>query len=67
MDKDPLVRVVRGNPSPDEVAALVIALVTRSAPADTRPPQPTASTWVRSARPAARRPSWRASGLPVPR
>ncbi|AGL20991.1 acyl-CoA carboxylase subunit epsilon [Actinoplanes sp. N902-109] len=61
MDEETLVSVVRGQPTPEETAALVIALASRSVPPV--PPSRT-SAWARSARPAARPASWRASGLP---
>jgi hypothetical protein len=64
MDEEPLLRVVRGIPTPEELAALFGALASLSSPADGPAPRPSMSAWVRSARPAAGRPSWRASGLP---
>ncbi|SCL18982.1 Acyl-CoA carboxylase epsilon subunit [Micromonospora rhizosphaerae] len=66
--EEPLVRVVRGVPTAEELAALVGAIVLRSRP--TAAPAPVAvSTWARSARPAGATPvagpgAWRASGLP---
>ncbi|WP_306204322.1 acyl-CoA carboxylase subunit epsilon [Actinoplanes sp. RD1] len=61
MDEEPLVSVVRGEPAPEELAALVIALSGRqSRPA----PQPAATPWTTSGRPGASPSSWRASGLP---
>jgi len=63
MDAEPLVRVVRGTPTAEEVAALVGALVSRSTATDSRPAPPSTSTWARSARPGARPTSWRTSGL----
>jgi Acyl-CoA carboxylase epsilon subunit len=63
----PVLRVVRGEPTDDEVAALVIALSTRASGAP--PAGPPRSLWRsrgRNIRPAVS-PSpgaWRASGLP---
>lgn len=71
-DNEPLFRVVRGTPTPEELAALVGVIVARSRPTGTasRP----RSLWVRHARPGAvahsglpARPgtgAWRASALP---
>jgi hypothetical protein len=62
---EPLIRVVRGTPTPEEVAALVGVLVRHARPAAA--PQPAAaSLWAASARPGfARHPgSWRAGALP---
>ena len=64
MDEEPLVRVVRGTPTPEEVAALVGVLVSRSMTADAIPSQPSISAWERSARPSIGPASWRESGLP---
>lgn len=64
----PLLRVVRGNPSPEELAALVAVVAARgsAAPAE---PTPTPSAWASRAaglrRPLPHGPgAWRASGLP---
>jgi hypothetical protein len=57
MDAEPLVRVLRGDPAPEEVAALVAALLSRSAPID---PRPAPSLWKSSARPGVAR-GWIAS------
>jgi hypothetical protein len=62
-------RVIRGDPTPEEVAALVAVLVPRvhgrAVPAE---PTPRPSRWQASARPAnPQRPgpdAWRASALP---
>ncbi len=64
MDEDPLVSVVRGEPTPEEVAALVAVLSAAAGNTDShfRPAAP--SAWARSARPAGFPASWRASGLP---
>ncbi|MFB9358887.1 acyl-CoA carboxylase subunit epsilon [Actinoplanes nipponensis] len=64
MDEEPLVSVVRGTPTPEELAALVCALAGRSASEDSPSRKPTPTPWTRSARPAAVRPSWRSSGQP---
>ena len=65
MSDAPLMRVVRGTPTPEEVAALVAVLRTR--PDAVAPAEPL-SHWARSARPSAGlRPgpgAWRASALP---
>jgi len=44
MDAEPLVRVLRGTPTAEEVAALVGALVSRSTATDSRPAPPSTST-----------------------
>ena len=66
MQDDPLIRVVRGTPTAEEVAALVGALLTR-APGD-EPPAPAPSRWVASGRPTVPpRPgpgAWVAAALP---
>jgi len=64
MDEEPLVSVVRGTPSPEELAALVCALAGRSVQDDSSSRSPGLSRWARSARPAAVRPSWRGSAQP---
>lgn len=66
--EEPLLRIVRGVPTAEELAALVGAIVARPRPAAGPTPAP-ASTWARSARPgsAGQLPgpgAWRASGLP---
>ncbi|HET6529309.1 MAG TPA: acyl-CoA carboxylase subunit epsilon [Actinoplanes sp.] len=60
MNEEPLVRVLRGEPAPDELAALVAVLLTRSS----SPPRAAASAWAASGRPWAGHRSWRASTLP---
>nr|WP_296063701.1 acyl-CoA carboxylase subunit epsilon [uncultured Actinoplanes sp.] len=64
MNTEPLVSVVRGRPTPEELAALVTVVVARSAAVDAQPPRPALSAWARSARPSMTPASWRASGLP---
>jgi hypothetical protein len=64
MDTEPLVKVLRGTPAAEELAALVAVLTGRSARTDTSAPPAPASTWTRSGRPTASPGSWRASGLP---
>jgi hypothetical protein len=71
-EDDPVLRVVRGAPSADELAALLAVVV----PGGGRPARPDGgapSAWVRSARPGAAigalpghrgRDSWRTSALP---
>ncbi|MFF0150376.1 acyl-CoA carboxylase subunit epsilon [Micromonospora sp. NPDC005203] len=60
--EEPLIRVVRGVPTAEELAALVGAIIVRSRP--TAAPAPTtASAWARSGRPA-NSGGWRAAGLP---
>jgi hypothetical protein len=71
---DPVLRVVRGTPTPEELAALVGVVIARSRAVVANPPAASASTWTRSARPGAvghsgipARPGpdgWRASALP---
>lgn len=64
--EEPLLRVIRGTPTAEELAALVGAIVVRSRPMT--PPAPAAtSAWARSGRPAAttlRAGAWHAAGLP---
>jgi hypothetical protein len=66
MSDAPLLRVVRGTPTAEEVAALVGVLLTRPTPT---PPAAPVSRWARSARSdACARPgpgAWRASALPL--
>ncbi|MGW4941389.1 acyl-CoA carboxylase subunit epsilon [Actinoplanes sp. NPDC004185] len=64
MDEEPLVSVVRGTPTPEELAALVCVLAGRAASGDSRSRTPSLTAWTRSARPAAVRPSWRSSAQP---
>ncbi|AYY14405.1 acyl-CoA carboxylase subunit epsilon [Actinobacteria bacterium YIM 96077] len=70
-ETEPLVRVVRGNPTDDELAALTTVIVAKAAAtAEARAPQPRPSTWAaywRSVRPQLRPGpgAWRASGLPT--
>lgn len=65
----PLVRVVRGAPTPDELAALVGVLLGRRRP-DAPKPAPAAPHWARSGNPAHLNTlpgpdAWRRSGLPA--
>ncbi|WP_203858191.1 acyl-CoA carboxylase subunit epsilon [Plantactinospora mayteni] len=75
-DEEPLlrvVRVVRGTPTPEELAALVGAIFLRHRPA-TSARAAAVSTWARRSRPGTVSPSgmpahvgrdaWRVSGLP---
>jgi hypothetical protein len=59
MNAEPLVRVVRGAPAAEELAALVAVLAARSSPR-----RPVGSAWAASGRPSAGHRSWRASTLP---
>jgi Acyl-CoA carboxylase epsilon subunit len=62
----PLLRIVRGEPTDDELAAVVVALTSLAAGAAEAPPRSPWRSWGRSIRPLAH-PSpgaWRASGLP---
>ena len=63
----PLLRVVRGEPTPDELAAVVAVLAARAA-ADPLPPAQVRRTWAAPVLRAPLRPgpgAWRASGLPL--
>ena len=72
MSDDPTIRIVRGVPSDEELAAIVGVLLSRSAPAPVAADPP--SRWAASGRPGVRlrdgRPSrpgphsWRSSALP---
>jgi hypothetical protein len=62
--EEPLVSVVRGIPTAEELAALVTVVAARSATVDVRRPVTATSTWTRSARPSMGPTSWRAAGLP---
>ncbi|PZM92575.1 MAG: acyl-CoA carboxylase subunit epsilon [Actinobacteria bacterium] len=67
-DADPTFRVVRGTPTPEELAALVGVLMARSRPVAAAP-TPGVSAWVRSARPTGGTvwpgpDAWRFSGRP---
>jgi hypothetical protein len=67
MSDRPLLRIVRGNPSDAELAALTVVVATMSAPA--AEPEPPRSLWADHAH-RLRTPlrpglgAWRASGLP---
>ncbi|MGC4745739.1 acyl-CoA carboxylase epsilon subunit [Micromonospora sp. DT201] len=60
--EEPLLRVVRGVPTAEELAALVGAIIVRSRPAPAPAPT-TTSAWARSGRPASPA-GWRTAGLP---
>ncbi|MFY1675227.1 acyl-CoA carboxylase subunit epsilon [Plantactinospora sp. WMMB334] len=72
-DEEPLLRVVRGTPTAEDLAALVGAILLRGRPATSVQPA-TASTWALHSRPGMTSPSgipahigrdaWRISGLP---
>ncbi|MFW6204053.1 MAG: acyl-CoA carboxylase subunit epsilon [Actinomycetota bacterium] len=68
-DADPPVRVVKGDPTPEELAALVAVISAKAAEAggaETERPSTWAAYW-RTVRTAPLRPgpgAWRASGLP---
>jgi len=59
----PTIAVIRGNPSPEEIAALVGAILI-TAPVDGDTAAPPRSQWWASGLPARRR-DWRVSGLPA--
>jgi len=65
---EPVLRVVRGNPTPEEIAALVAVLVARRGDGGAEP-APSRSAWADRSR-ALRRPlypgpgAWRCSALP---
>ncbi|HEX6498372.1 MAG TPA: acyl-CoA carboxylase subunit epsilon [Micromonosporaceae bacterium] len=67
MEQEPIIRVVHGTPTAEEVAALV-AVVLSGARQTPPAPEPPVSRWARSARPTAGfrfgRDAWRASALP---
>ncbi len=64
----PLLRVVRGNPSPEELAALLAVVAARGSAVETSqpaPPSPWRDRSVSHRRPLPHgRGAWRASGLP---
>ncbi|MEE6309311.1 acyl-CoA carboxylase subunit epsilon [Plantactinospora veratri] len=72
-DEERLLRVVRGTPTPEELAALVGAIFLRPRPTTSARPA-VVSTWARRGRPGTVSPSgmpahtggdaWRVSGLP---
>jgi Acyl-CoA carboxylase epsilon subunit len=64
MNTEPLVSVVRGNPTDLETAALVTVLVAASSAVDAQPVPKKISSWARSARPSTATRSWKASALP---
>jgi hypothetical protein len=65
----PLLRVVRGEPTPEELAALVAVLAARAGAGETEPPPAPRSAWrdrsryVRTTLPHGSG-AWRASALP---
>lgn len=63
MAEQPEIRIVRGIPTAEELAALVGVLALRSVPGAPAP-APAVSHWARSARPGARTAGWRGSALP---
>ncbi|MCA2219321.1 acyl-CoA carboxylase subunit epsilon [Jidongwangia harbinensis] len=64
MDEEPLVRVLRGAPTAEEVAALLGALASRSINTTEPAPENSRTAWTRSALPTHGATSWRDSGLP---
>ncbi|WP_412737473.1 acyl-CoA carboxylase subunit epsilon [Krasilnikovia sp. MM14-A1259] len=64
MDSETVFRVTRGEPTAEEIAALVTALVSRSAAPAGQTSRIGTSAWIRSARPSGRSGSWRESALP---
>ncbi|HEU4422854.1 MAG TPA: acyl-CoA carboxylase subunit epsilon [Pilimelia sp.] len=70
----PFFRIVRGTPTPEELAALVGVVISRSRPVAAQARRSAGPAWVNRARPGAIEPSglparpgpgaWRASGLP---
>jgi hypothetical protein len=69
-DSGPILRVIRGDATPEEIAAVVAVLLARSAASDaSSSAQPTPSAWADRSR-LLRRPlhpgpdAWRRSGLP---
>ncbi|WP_084298280.1 acyl-CoA carboxylase epsilon subunit [Actinoplanes friuliensis] len=65
MDEEPQVSVIRGTPTPEELAALTVVLTTRTTNEVSHSGPPELSAWARSARPAAGRTTWRASAHPT--
>jgi hypothetical protein len=67
MSEEPILRITRGVPTAEELAALVGVLAVRLRPPAAPPSAPVSSHWARSARPGplpAGPGAWRASGLP---
>ncbi|HXO24440.1 MAG TPA: acyl-CoA carboxylase epsilon subunit [Streptosporangiaceae bacterium] len=68
-DSGPVLRVIRGDATPEEVAAVVAALLARAATDESPPARPAPSAWADRAR-LLRRPvhaapdAWRRSALP---
>jgi hypothetical protein len=68
---DDSIRVIRGEPTPEELAALVTVLAAHAAASTTAPVAAPVSRWAASARPRGNRvggshgpDAWRASALP---
>jgi len=64
MKEEPLVRVARGTPTPEEAAAMIAVLAGLFVTKDSDTSQQPAPAWVRHARPYGGSRSWRDSGLP---
>ena len=68
-ERSPVLRVIRGDATPEEIAAVVAVLLSRPAFSDAPPPRPAASAWADRSR-QLRRPlrpgpdAWRRSALP---
>jgi Acyl-CoA carboxylase epsilon subunit len=68
-ERPPVLRVIRGDATPEEIAAVVAALLSRAAVSDAPPPRPAPSAWADRSR-LLRRPlhpgpdAWRRSALP---
>jgi Acyl-CoA carboxylase epsilon subunit len=68
-DRPPVLRVIRGDATPEEIAAVVAVLLARSAAASAPPAAPAPSAWADRSR-QLRRPlfpgpdAWRRSALP---
>ncbi len=68
-DSGPVLRVIRGDATPGEIAAVVAALLSRPGPLDSLPARPVPSAWADRSR-LPRRPvhpgpgAWRRSALP---
>lgn len=63
-EPEPIIRITRGTPTAEELAALVGALLLRRRPEPAQTPAAKASRWARSARPGAGASGWRTSLLP---
>jgi hypothetical protein len=62
MTEQPLIRIVRGTPTAEELAAVVGVLLLGSSTPESSSPAP--SQWARSARPGTRPTTWAAAALP---